>query len=74
MTLRAGDVGVDVVAHHPGHARFGVERLQRRLEVLARRFAEHDRLGVGGVLEPRDERSRVEQGPVLRLPPAILVQ
>ena len=40
--------------------RVGVERLERGREVRGARLAEHRRLDVGGVLEPGDERARVE--------------
>ena len=44
------------------------------VEVRGARLAEHGRLDLGRVLEPGDERARVEQRPARRLPPAVLVQ
>jgi hypothetical protein len=46
----------------------------RSLEVRRRRLAQHRRLDLRRVLEPRDESAGVERGAVLRLPPAVLVQ
>src|SRR2546430_12691858 len=74
VALRAADVRVDVVTDHPGQAGIGVERLESSFEVGGRGLAEHDRLDVGRVLESGDEGAGVEEWPVLRLPPAVLVQ
>ena len=74
MLVRADDVALEIVADHPRQPRLGVERLERGGEVGVARLAEHGRLDVGGVLEPRDERARVEARAVRGLPPAVLVQ
>ena len=72
--MRARDVGLDVITDHPGHACVGVELVERSLEVGRRRLAEDSRVDVRRVLETGDERTGVERRPVLRLPPAVLVQ
>ena len=72
--LGASDVGLDVVANHDRLVRRRSELGERGVEVRARRLADDLRLDPRRVLEPGDERARVEQRPARGLPPAVLVQ
>ena len=71
---RAGDIGLEVVADHPGHGRLGVERAAGGVEVGGARLAEHGGRRLRRVLEPGDVAAGVEQWPAGRLPPAVAVQ
>ena len=73
-SARAGDVGLEVVADHPGHRGLGVERAAGGVEVRGARLAEHGRRRLGCVLEPGDVAAGIEQRPARRLPPAVAVE
>ena len=74
-SVRADDVALEVVADHP-------RQLRRRRRAPRARRRSTAALGLpstvasmsGGVLEPGDERARVEARPVGGLPPAVPVQ
>jgi len=71
---RPADVALDVVADHrrlPGLRR---DRREDRREEAARRLADDERVGAGGILERRDERPHVERQPVGRHPVAVALQ
>ena len=72
--LRAAHVRLDVVRDEPRQLGLGGERVERRGEVGRARLPEHDGVDPGRVLEPRDERARVEHRATARLPPLVLVQ
>ena len=63
MRLRAADVRLDVVADHDRLARRRLDLGERRLEVGGGRLPHDLGFDAGGVLEPGDEGSCVEQRP-----------